>query len=262
MTRLQASIGFSPLRPHLGVRGLLRLASWGFCAGLALFVAISAATTDVGRNRLHLAAAEMREMWMSSGAKPVRPLDAREGRRLAEMVRELVSGREELRTRIATLEQGLGGVTGSISQIEKVAREAASVPTPNPAQADAAPNIPAPEDVTSSIMSIHPTAITPAPLPAPHAAKTEFGVDLGNATSVEALRTAWTAAFRRHAALLHGLRAVAQTRERGRAGAVELRLIAGPLASAAAAARLCAAMTAAGAVCAPATFEGQRLAVR
>ena len=92
--------------------------------------------------------------------------------------------------------------------------------------------------------------------------KTEFGLDLGTAASTEALRTAWAAALRRHGALLQGMRAVVQTRERGRAGAVELRLIAGPIANASAAARICAALTAAGGICAPTVFGGQQLAVR
>jgi len=65
-----------------------------------------------------------------------------------------------------------------------------------------------------------------------------------------------------NAAFALGASAVVQKRERGRGVAVELRLIAGPIATAAAAARLCAALNAAGAVCTPATFEGQRLAVR
>ena len=102
----------------------------------------------------------------------------------------------------------------------------------------------------------------PQPPAGGSAAKTEFGLDLGSATTVEALRTAWTAALRRHGPLLEGLRPVVQMRERPRPGGMELRLIAGPVPNAAAAARLCISMTAAGAICAPAVFEGQRLAVR
>jgi hypothetical protein len=92
--------------------------------------------------------------------------------------------------------------------------------------------------------------------------KTEFGVDLGSAKSVESLRTAWTAALRRHAKVLEGLRPVVQMRERPRPAGTEFRLVAGPIANAASAARICATLTAAGAVCAPAVFDGQRLAVR
>ena len=102
----------------------------------------------------------------------------------------------------------------------------------------------------------------PQPPPGAGAAKTEFGLDLGSATTVDALRTAWTAALRRHGPLLEGLRPVVQMRERPRPGGMELRLIAGPVPNAATAARLCISMTAAGAICAPAVFEGQRLAVR
>jgi hypothetical protein len=214
---------------------------------------------------LRLAVAEIRDMWMSPGATPAHPLDAREGRRLAETVRSLAADREELRTRVTALEQEFVGVTGSIARIERVARDAVRpVSPPSPAHAEAAPNSTAPEDVTASITSFHPAPSVPVPVPSPgsHAPKTEYGLDLGNATSVEALRTAWTAALRRHGALLQGLSPVVQTRDRPRSGKAELRLIAGPIASAAAAARLCAAMTAAGAVCAPTTFEGQRLAVR
>jgi hypothetical protein len=98
--------------------------------------------------------------------------------------------------------------------------------------------------------------------PGSSVSKTEFGVDLGSASTIEALRTAWTAALRRHGTLLEGLHPVVQTRERPRAVGVELRLIAGPVPNAAAAARLCVAMTAAGAICAPAVFDGQRLAGR
>jgi hypothetical protein len=117
------------------------------------------------------------------------------------------------------------------------------------------------EDVTSSVS---PPANEPLPAPAhsPNASKTEFGIDLGSASTVEALRTAWTAALRRHAVLLQGLRPLVQMRERPRAAGTEFRLIAGPIANAAAAARICATLTASGAVCAPAVFDGQRLAVR
>jgi hypothetical protein len=51
-------------------------------------------------------------------------------------------------------------------------------------------------------------------------------------------------------------------RESARPGGVELRLVAGPIANAASAARLCATLAAAGATCQPATFDGQRLAMR
>jgi hypothetical protein len=197
---------------------------------------------------------------MPSGVKPIRPLDAREGHRLAETVRGLAADRERLLARIATLEQNIDGITGSIARVEKTAKavvpaETAVPPEPTPFAK------PPDEDVTSSATPQSGGSMPPPP-PASKATKTEFGLDLGSASTVEALRTAWTAALRRHGMLLEGLRPLVQMRERPRPGGMEFRLIAGPIPNAATAARLCATMTGSGAVCAPAVFDGQRLAVR
>jgi hypothetical protein len=231
---------------------------------LALLIAVSAAMTEVGHTRLHTAMTDLRESLLPSSVKPVRPLDAGEVRRLAETVRELSAERDILKTRIAAIEQGFGGITGSIARVEKAARETAWLPLPLPspslAPAEATPSATEPQDVSSSIHTSSTAPTQPTPMAEP--AKPEFGLDLGNGPSVESLRAAWTAASRRHASLLQGLMPRVQSRERGQGVAVELRLIAGPIPTAAAAARLCAAMIAAGAVCAPAAFEGQRLALR
>ena len=239
------------------------MALWGLSATAALTLVAYASTSELGHGRAHMAVAEIQEILIPSGAKPMRPLDAREGRRLAETVRTLTADRERLLARVATLEQSLDGITGSIARVEKAVK--------TPPEAIAAPGEPSPaprlpeNEVTSSIT---PPASMPSQVPMPpqppvsNASKAEFGLDLGSASTVEALRTAWAAALRRHGMLLEGLHPVVQTRERPRPGAVELRLIAGPIPNAATAARLCAAMTAAGAICAPALFEGQRLAGR
>ena len=65
-------------------------------AALTLFIAVYAGTTEIGRDRLHVAVAEIHEILMPTGVKPIRPLDAREGRRLAETVRALAADRERL----------------------------------------------------------------------------------------------------------------------------------------------------------------------
>ena len=95
------------------------------------------------------------------------------------------------------------------------------------------------------------------------ATKTEFGIDLGANASIEGLRTLWTTlkanqpgAVRRPAPGHRG----ARRPEAG--GSPELRLVAGPLANASIAARLCAALAAAGQACQPAVFDGQRLALQ
>ena len=257
----------APSRPKFGLRDLFRLAVWGLTAAGALFIALFAATTETGRDRLFVAIAEIHEVLMPTGVKPIRPLDAREGRRLAETVRSLAADRDRLAARVATLEQSLDSITGSIARAEKAEKATPPAAAPAPAAPSAPPIASAPpvettpaktapeEDVTSSLS-------LPPQQPAAGPAKQEFGLDLGSATTVEALRTAWTAALRRHGPLLEGLRPVVQMRERPRPASMEFRLIAGPVPSAAAAARLCMSMTAAGAICAPSVFEGQRLAVR
>ena len=89
-----------------------------------------------------------------------------------------------------------------------------------------------------------------------------YGLDLGGASTVDALRRLWTTAQRRHAAQLDGLHPIVRLREHRRSGAPDLRLIAGPLPNAATAAWLCTAITSTGAICQPAVYDGQRLAVR
>jgi hypothetical protein len=250
-------------RPKFGLRELFRLAVWGVSAASALFIALYAATTEIGRDRLFVAFAEIHEILVPTGVKPIRPLDAREGRRLAETVHSLEADRERLLSRIATLEQNLDGITGSIARVEQAARTTSPSPGPNPPAPGIVPNTaPAEPPPTRNASGEEVTSSIPPQQPGASAGKTEFGLDLGSATTVEALRTAWTAALRRHGPLLEGLRPIVQMRERPRPGGMELRLIAGPVPNAAAAARLCVSMTAAGAICAPAVFEGQRLAVR
>src|SRR3954470_21807777 len=96
-----------PARPRFRLRDLFRVVLWGVCAAGALFVAVYSASTEIGRDRLHLAVAEIHEILIPSGVKPIRPLDAREGRRLAETVRTLAADRDALRTRVVLLEQNV-----------------------------------------------------------------------------------------------------------------------------------------------------------
>ena len=77
----------------------------------------------------------------------------------------------------------------------------------------------------------------------------------------DALRALWATTLRRHGALIQNLRPMVLIREHPRGG-VEYRLIAGPIANAAKAARFCAAITGTGGVCQPAMYEGQKLAIR
>ncbi len=97
----------------------------------------------------------------------------------------------------------------------------------------------------------------PAAIPVP---RTEFGVDLGGANSVDGLRALWRGVA--NSKELTGLRPIMIVKERSGGYGMQLRLIAGPLTDAAAAARLCAALIENRRSCATAVFDGQRLALK
>ena len=246
-----------------GIWDLARLALWGLTAAGALTAVVAfAGSTEFGRARVKVAVADIRDAWSPPSTKKPRMLSADEGRRLAETVRTLSAERERLVGRIAALEHDVEDITGSVARVQKAQRDAEtarrtteSTPAAAPQPEAAAPPTAPSQDVTSSIPA--PNAQPPLP---PRPARQEFGLDLGGAPSVEALRTAWTFALRKHSKLLEGLEPVIHTRERPRGAGPELRLVAGPLPNAATAARLCAALTASGAICAPSVFDGQRLA--
>ena len=108
------------------MRDFLRMFVWGLVAAVSLTLAIFAGSTEAGSDRAWHAALQLREVVMPSGIKPARPLDAVEGRKLAETVRVLTADRERLLARIAALENNVDDMTGSIRRVEKTAR---AVPT-------------------------------------------------------------------------------------------------------------------------------------
>jgi phosphoribulokinase len=94
------------------------------------------------------------------------------------------------------------------------------------------------------------------------ATRTEFGVDIGGAATVAKLRALWQSLRESREALFEGLHPVIAVRESTRSGAVDLRLVVGPVIDAQAAARLCATLSAAGLSCQTTVFDGQRLALK
>jgi hypothetical protein len=92
--------------------------------------------------------------------------------------------------------------------------------------------------------------------------RTEFGVDVGGANSIPGLRALWRGLLKsRSNAALTTLRPIIVIKEGSNGLGMQLRLVAGPINDAAAAAKICAAMIANERPCATAVFEGQRLAV-
>jgi hypothetical protein len=92
--------------------------------------------------------------------------------------------------------------------------------------------------------------------------RTEFGVDVGGANSIPGLRALWRGLIKSRAnAALTKLRPIIVIKENTNGLGMQLRLVAGPITDAAAAAKICASLTVSDRSCSTAVFEGQRLAV-
>lgn len=124
-------------------------------------------------------------------------------------------------------------------------------PVPEPAAPAA--EIAAPVQVAAIETAATDTVATPV-------ARTEFGVDIGGANSIDGLRAIWRGTSRLPA--MKGLRPIIMIKERATGPGMQLRLVAGPLTDAAAAARICAVLSENKRGCETSVFDGQRLALK
>ncbi|MBR1206777.1 MULTISPECIES: hypothetical protein [unclassified Bradyrhizobium] len=138
-------------------------------------------------------------------------------------------------------------------------------PAPNKATEAAKP--PTSSDVNAA--PIPPLVITPDPdseveedAPKAQIQRTEFGVDLGTANSVNGLRALWRSLLKSKAnAPLAALRPIIVIKENSNGLGMQLRLVAGPLNDAGTAARICAGLSLVQRTCETAIYDGQRLAL-
>jgi len=91
--------------------------------------------------------------------------------------------------------------------------------------------------------------------------RTEFAVDLGTANSVGGLRALWRGLVKANGALA-ALRPIIMVKEGSTGYGMQLRLGAGPLSDAAAAAKICASLSESQRSCETTVYDGQRLATR
>jgi hypothetical protein len=92
--------------------------------------------------------------------------------------------------------------------------------------------------------------------------RTEFGIDVGGANSLPGLRALWRGLLKsRSNAALTTLRPIIVIKESNNGLGMQLRLVAGPINDAAAAAKICAGMIENERSCATTVFEGQRLSM-
>jgi hypothetical protein len=135
--------------------------------------------------------------------------------------------------------------------------EAKSEPKIEPKTASTAPT---PEVVASAPPPADEAPAATESLPKLAVQRTEFGVDVGGANSVGGLRALWRGLLKSRAnAPLAVLRPIIVIKENSTGLGMQLRLVAGPLTDAAAAAKICAGMLANERPCETTVFEGQRL---
>lgn len=269
-----APVVSSSAQDDAGYGALFQLGLWGGAAAACLLLVAVATQTESGQARMMAAYADLTgaaEAEKRQSAARERELE--DARRMTAMIRNLTEDRDRLLVRMTALERNYEDVTGSIGRLANAARPPEAEVTAAAASTITTPDQPvtAPQQAAAMPVASTPSA-APAPAPAtatttvpeqqgPVSTKSEFGVDIGGAPTLSALRSVWERASRNHGVLLDGLRPLIAVRD-GRAGQVELRLVVGPIGNAAAAAKLCAALAAAGMSCQPTMFEGQRLALR
>ncbi len=277
---------------------LWRIIAWGGAATIALAAVAITSQTEAGGKRLQLAIASLSDpgrviadlsepgggVVAAIPSAPAKTETSAETERLAAQLRELDADRARLTARIATLEHNLEDMTGSIKQqSEQLAAARAALTRPPAVSAPAtittalppvvplelpaiqaqapAENAPPPTTETKTqLVPIPPARVaanTPATEPPP--AKVEFGIDLGGAGTLEALRVHWVAVKANYGPLLNGLHPLVSRHTKQPAG-VGYRLVAGPLPNAAEAARLCARFPITRIGCRPAKFDGVQLA--
>jgi uncharacterized membrane-anchored protein YhcB (DUF1043 family) len=89
--------------------------------------------------------------------------------------------------------------------------------------------------------------------------RTQFGLDIGGASSMVGLRALWSGVRKSHPSQFAALRPVLAIRQNKNGLGLQVHVVAGPIPDAAAAAKLCAALAADNRQCETAIFDGQRL---
>ncbi|MBX9710746.1 MAG: hypothetical protein K2X60_06910, partial [Xanthobacteraceae bacterium] len=231
-------------------RVLWRLGTWAACTVGTLVVAVLAAQSSTTLRRERTAYAELTRQaqqiqWIAKESQD-------ETRRLAAAVDTLNNDRDRLYSRVTVMEQGLDSVTGSINKQASTSPPPSSAPpssattssagtatppsmSPPPVSAPMAILDPAPvsdkngdqkaaniqksadtqdasknADVTASITALSDMREVAASKPVQ---RTDFGVDIGTANSVEGLRALWRGALTSQNTVLGGLQPIIVVKE-------------------------------------------------
>lgn len=128
--------------------------------------------------------------------------------------------------------------------------------------------LPRPNPIASSLgaqaaaLRTPPAAEAAAPAPVPDAGGKRFAIEIGGPASIDNLRALWTKVRDGQSGdLVADLRPAIALRDAAKPGLVEMRLVAGPVPTSLAAARLCASLAISGIGCRPTPYEGQMVAL-
>lgn len=252
------------------MRHLWRMTLWGTTAAGTLLLAVLSTRSEVGSERIAAAFPSLH-----GRTQVARAFDAQaETRRLAAAVNDLTSQNAELKSRLASVERNVDDVTGSVTRQIAAAKAETAPPWPTDAAPEPVtpetvativnPTVPPPAGFTAPLPlppSVMPGAASPEAIP-PAAGAKEYAVDVGSALSVEVLRARWLGLRSAHLQLFGSLTPTVALREIPQTNRSELRLVVGPLASAAAAAQLCAALAPYRLFCRPTVFDRQHVVLQ
>jgi hypothetical protein len=282
------------------LHSMWRVLLWGASAAMALAIVAGTAFSDLGTDRIKQMVAsfigpanDTPKLELAKVEPPPPPqvtprqLAALETqtRELMQSVRELTAERDSVKARLASLEQHLDDITGTVRRqaaetaTQKSVQTATAPPVPTVTKPDTVAAVPSPTattppaDTPTTTASVPPPAEAstpiepPIPLPPIRAAEEapigarELGVDLGGAASLDSLRSHWSALKANFGPELVGLIPSYTTRQK-QSGGTDYRLVLGPMPNSVTAARLCARLATSRIYCRPGTFTVQKFAER
>jgi hypothetical protein len=255
---------------------LLWLCGWGVATAVALSALALTSQTQTATDRLRSIFAVSEPSGVAQMPPRIAQLEL-ETQMLTEQVRGLNADRDRLAGRIAVLQSSVDDMTGAIKRQAAAtaavlaARAAAPAsqtqPSIAPPVAGATPAAAAPEAKTDLVITssvplppARAAAAQAAAGPEPAASTSEFGLDLGAASTLDGVQQRWTTVKANFGPLLSNLHPLAAPeRRQGKTG---YRLVVGPLPNSPAATGLCAHFNAAHTPCRAVKFEGEQIAQR
>ena len=255
---------------------LLWLCGWGVATAVALSALALTSQTQTATDRLRSIFAVSEPSGVAQMPPRIAQLEL-ETQMLTEQVRGLNADRDRLAGRIAVLQSSVDDMTGAIKRQAAAtaavlaARAAAPAsqtqPSIAPPVAGATPVAAAPEAKTDLVITssvplppARAAAAQAAAGPEPAASTSEFGLDLGAASTLDGVQQRWTTVKANFGPLLSNLHPLAAPeRRQGKTG---YRLVVGPLPNSPAATGLCAHFNAAHTPCRAVKFEGEQIAQR